>query len=89
MTEQARPLPPDERAEQFPHVYPWQFPIVDQYSEVLNNTGGNDPLALLNEFQKPMPNSMSFSNMPRFVLAVAVSSQVALLGHLKHHGMIA
>lgn len=72
-------------AKKYPHVYDWQRPIVEEHGEQLVNTGGNDPLELLDDLQGGDKNMMR-TNIVRYVLAEAVSSQVSLLRRLEPKG---
>jgi hypothetical protein len=72
----------------YPHVKDWQRDIVARYGEHLTNTGGNDPLDLINDLQDPAQVGFGRTNMPRFVLAVAVDAQVALLSVLELRGIL-
>lgn len=78
--------------EKYPHVRPWQFPVVEKYEGLLVNTGGNDALDLLNDMQRPgtdtRPNRLMSTNVVRFTLAVAVQSQVQLLHLMDEKGML-
>lgn len=75
------------------HVYPWQADLIERYGELLTNTGGNDPAELLQDLQRPgtdaKPNRLMSTNVVRFVLAVSVQSQLALLAGLQREGMLA
>lgn len=75
-----------------PHVREWQEAIVQKYGHLLSNTGGNDPLELLSDFQRPStderPNRLMSTNVVRFTLAVAVESQVGLLAKLEREGLL-
>jgi hypothetical protein len=77
---------------EYPHVRDWQRNIVAAYGDLLNNTGGNDPLDLLNDLQRPgtdeRPNRLMSVNVVRFSLALGVSCQVSLLRTLIEKGRI-
>lgn len=72
-------------AAPFPHVSDWQARVVAKYGHRLKSTGGNDPLDLLNDLQRP-ESKLIITNLPRWSLAFAVSSQVALLRDLDEEG---
>jgi hypothetical protein len=80
-------LEEDVLIEKYPYVMAWIFPIVKEYEELFNNTGGNDPLDLLNDFLNPgtdeRPNRLMTVNVVRWTLAMAVYSQVILLRKLQ------
>ena len=71
-----------------PNVPDWQKEIVKKYGDLLNNTGGNDPLDLLNDFQSATGGRMINTNLPRWSLAMGVYCQVHLLECLERHGLI-
>ena len=71
-----------------PYVTDRERELVEKYGDLLNNTGGNDPLDLLNDFNKPQPNNLMAVNVVRFVLAMAVHSQIVLLGTLEREGRL-
>jgi len=84
-----------ELQEKYPHVAtqaPWAFKVVDHYGSKLNNTGGNDPLDLLNDYLNPgtndRPNRLMTTNIVRFTLASMVWSQVQLLQLLLADGTL-
>lgn len=78
--------------EKYEHVSAAQQRIVALYGHLFTNTGGNDPCDLLNDMQRPStderPNYMASTNIVRFILAVGVQSQVALLAHLEREGWL-
>ena len=84
----------EQLEEKYPHVAArgggWVFDIVKEFGPALNNTGGNEPLDLLNDFLNPgtdtRPNRMMVTNVVRFTLASMVFSQVSLLGQLRKEG---
>lgn len=82
----------DTETATYPHVREWQRPLVEQYGRLFNNTGGNDPLGLLNDLQNPgtddRPNRLASVNVVRFTLAVAVQTQVNLLHRLVEEGLL-
>lgn len=75
-----------------PDVTPRQVELCERYGKLLTNTGGNDPLDLLQDLQWPgrdgRPNYIAATNVVRFTLAVAVQAQVNLLGRLEQQGML-
>lgn len=74
-----------EQEELFPHVSEEQLAIIDRFEEKLNNTGGNDPRDLLNDFNTPNSRLMT-TNIVRFTLAMGVYAQVTLLMGLVQDG---
>ena len=80
------------RSEKFPHVPEWCFPVVDRFGSLLNNTGGNDPLDLLNDFLRrgteDRPNRLMTTNVVRWSLAMGVYCQVILLRDLVDKGFL-
>lgn len=70
----------------WPLVRDWQHDVLEQYGDLLNNTGGNDPRDLLEDFL--VDERMASANVVRFTLAVAVGSQVQLLAALMEAGLI-
>ena len=79
-------------SDNFPDVRPRQREIVERYGDLFTNTGGNDPLDLLQDLQRPgtddRPNRLASSNVVRFTLAVAAQAQAALLARLEDLGRI-
>lgn len=75
-------------SDKHPHVTPKQKEIVKRFGSLFNNTGGNDPLDLLNDFQKPSPNNLMRTNIVRFTLAMAVKAQVGLIATLQEEGRV-
>ena len=51
--------------------------ILNNYGSLLNNTGGNPPAELLEDFYHH--ENMFATNIVRYVLAMAVYAQVALI----------
>jgi hypothetical protein len=74
---------PDDK---HPAVSAWQRDLVSRYGEHLNNTGGNDPLDLLNDLATK--KNLASTNIIVFTLAVSVSSQVSLLRALDEAGLL-
>lgn len=77
-----------DTTEKYPHVTDLQRDIVARYGEHLNNTGGNDPLDLLNRLANPKSRNLATTNIVVFTLAVSVQSQVGLLAHLEREGIL-
>lgn len=73
--------------EKYPHVHDWQWPLIEMYGDLLNNTGGNLSEDLLNDLQRPStnerPNRLASTNIVRFTLAAEVQSQLVLLHCLR------
>lgn len=67
--------------QSFPHVTPRQHDIISRNAHRLNNTGGNDPLDLLNDFNRPNNRDLQV-NIARYLLGFAMLSQVTLLQQL-------
>lgn len=65
----------------FPNITPRQQGLIVKYKHLLNNTGGNDPLELLNDFCRPNNRDLQV-NIVRYLLGFAVQSQVTLLDQL-------
>ena len=61
--------------------------ILNNYGSLLNNTGGNDPAELLLDFFNHDKN-MFATNIVRYVLAMAVFAQVALIKTLIREGLL-
>lgn len=74
--------------DKYPHVDECTKRIVKKYETLLTNTGGNDPLDLLNDLYKPEPNNLMAVNIVRFTLAVGIQSQVGLLHLLEKNGRL-
>ncbi|TKR27162.1 hypothetical protein FA014_02045 [Cellulomonas hominis] len=72
-----------------PHVPAWKADLVAELGEQLQNTGGSDPLDLLEDLANPANDRFAVTNVVRFTLAVAVDSQVALLRALRNRGVLA
>jgi hypothetical protein len=72
----------------YPHVTADEREIVERFEYLFNNTGGNDVLDLLNDFNKPSPNNLMKVNVVRFTLAAMCHAQVGLLRRLLAEGMI-
>lgn len=66
-------------SEKHPHVSEADRLIVERFGDRLTNTGGNDPLDLLEDLANPRNTNLVAVNLPRFCLAMAVSAQVSLL----------
>lgn len=79
-------------SERYPDVPDWQKAIVKEYGELFVNTGGNDPLDLLQDYNRPStpnrPNTLAKANIVRFSLAVSVSGQVCVIQKLKEAGKL-
>ena len=69
----------------YPHVREYDQRVIRAYEARLNNTGGNDAVELLNDFNTPNSNIMR-SNVVRFALAMAVHAQLTLLLRLMRDG---
>lgn len=80
--EQSTPVDP------YPYVTPAEREIVERFEYLFNNTGGNDVLDLLNDFNRPSPNNLMRTNIVRFTLAMGCHAQVGLLRRLIAEGMI-
>ena len=76
----------------YPDVNDNQREIVATYGHLLVNTGGNDPLDLLQRLQWPgdgaRKNRLMTTNVVVFILATGVQAQVTLLARLKKEGLI-
>jgi len=79
----------EELLKKYPHVAEWELGIVVKYGHLLNNTGGNPPAELLDDLSNPGEKNMARTNLPRFVLAAAVQSQVILIARLQAEGLLA
>jgi hypothetical protein len=73
--------------DKYPHIQTWQWEIVARYGEHLNSTGGNAPLDLLNDFQRPNNRDLSV-NLPRYLLGFGLHTQVGLLATLEAQGLV-
>lgn len=71
-----------------PHVTAKERETIKRYGHLFNNTGGNDPMDLLNDFNKPSPNNLMRVNIVRFTLAMAVHAQVGIIRTLHDEGII-
>ncbi len=80
---------PEIEGGKFPYVQEWQLKVIDEYEDLLRDTGGNDPRGLLNDFQKPQPNNLMKVNIVRFTLAMGIHTQVALLRVLEREELLA
>ena len=76
----------DTAAKKYPHTTETQRRIVATYGEHLNNTGGNDPLDLLERIATQ--ERLLSTNLPVAILAMSVSSQITLLATLEKAGAI-
>ena len=74
--------------DSYPHVTQQEREIVAEYGDLFNNTGGNDILDLLNDFNKPSPNNLMKVNIVRFTLAMGVHCQIGLIARLKKEGKL-
>lgn len=76
----------------FPDVHEWQRELVARYGQLLTNTGGNDPLDLLQDLQRPgtddQPNRLMTTNVVRFLLAASINAQLSLLARLERDGLV-
>ena len=59
---------------------------IDTYGKFLNNTGGNPPTELLENLRDN--ERMAATNIVRYVLAVAVQSQLTLILRLQAEGVL-
>ena len=64
----------------YPNVPHWQQDVVRRWGACLNNTGGNDPIELLERFYSE--KYLLSTNMPVYLLAFGVHVQSLLLRHL-------
>lgn len=70
-----------------PEPEPWALPAeLERFREFLVNTGGNTAEELLQRLERE--RNLSMTNLPVFVMAVAVQSQVALLRKLHMDGLL-
>ena len=69
-------------ATEYPYVSARELSVIERFESVLVNTGGNDPRELINDLGDPKHARMMSTNVVRFVLAVAVQSQVRCLRRL-------
>jgi hypothetical protein len=76
------------RTTAYPHVYDWQYPLVEKWGGFLQNTGGNDPLDLLNDLQNRDNIHFAATNIVRFTLAASVGAQLTLLARLETAGLL-
>ena len=60
--------------------------ILNNYGSLLNNTGGNDPAELLEDFYNH--ENMFATNIVRYLLAMAVLAQVTLIKTLIREGLL-
>jgi hypothetical protein len=75
-------------AKQYPYVQPQRAAIAREFSEFLENTGGNDPVELMNDLGDPKNKSMASTNIVRFLLATSVQAQATLLMRLRRKELI-
>ena len=59
---------------------------IETYGHLLNNTGGNPPAELLEDLRDD--ERMFSTNIMRYLLAVAVQSQLTLLIRLRNEGLL-
>lgn len=59
---------------------------IEKYGELLNNTGGNPPAELLEDLRDD--ERMFSTNIVRYLLAMAVKSQVTLILRLQAEGLL-
>lgn len=71
-----------------PHVSERTAAIVERYRDKITNTGGNDPLDLLDDLSNPARKNMAATNVVRFSIAFAVLAQVQLLAVLENDGTL-
>lgn len=65
----------------------WEMPRwLEPYRRLLTTTGGNDPADLINRLHRS--RTLAQTNLPVYVMATAVSAQIALLGRLFDLGML-
>ena len=60
--------------------------VIEEFGELFNNTGGNPPAELLEDLEND--ERMFSTNIVRYLLAVAVQSQVTLILRLKAEGLL-
>ena len=60
--------------------------ILNNYGSLFNNTGGNDPAELLEDFYHH--ENLFATNIVRYLLAMAVYAQVALIKTLIREGLL-
>lgn len=60
--------------------------VIEKFGHLLNNTGGNDPLALLNRYHTD--DNLMKTNIFVFTMATAVDAQVTLLRRLMKEGIL-
>ena len=63
-----------------------QVRVVEKYGHLINNTGGNEPLDLLERLNRN--ERLMTTNMPVAVLAIAVQSQISLILTLEKEGLL-
>ena len=63
-----------------------QARLIDQFGDILVNTGGNDPRDLISDLATD--KNMMSTNIVRFILAAGVSSQVALLERMEKEALL-
>lgn len=60
--------------------------VIKDFGDLLNNTGGNPPAELLEDFQNS--ERLFATNIVRYLLAAAVNSQVNLILRLQKEGLL-
>lgn len=70
----------------YPDVPIWKRELAARFGEQLVNTGGNDPLELMQDLVSD--KRMMSTNVVRFLLATAVESQIGLLRRLEQAGWL-
>jgi hypothetical protein len=78
--------PTGPRAD-YPRVSDLEREVIETYGHLFNNTGGNDPLDLLNRFNEP-GSTIARTNFVVFTLATAVHAQVLLIVTLVKKGLL-
>ena len=77
-----------ENEKKFEHVSDVDKIVIDHYREFFNNTGGNDPVELLDDLQSEHGANMMQTNVVRYLLAFAVHSQTILIKRLMREGRL-
>lgn len=78
----------DEAKDGLQYVTTRERELCGKYGHLLTNTGGNDPLELLDDLNDPTYKNFASTNLPRFVLAASVSAQIGLLMRLERDGRL-
>jgi hypothetical protein len=74
--------------DEFPNLYDWQIPILQKWGHLLNNTGGNAPADLLNQIQSQKGADLLQTNLPVYLLAFGVHTQIQVIHTLQSRGII-